>query len=73
MHSHEDKLHVGQCLFEAPAGVELKWTGDAVIGRDYMADVQTSLDRFCKAKDRKPIWNDVNGAAKFVGPAIITR
>ncbi|HEY2155835.1 MAG TPA: MMPL family transporter [Isosphaeraceae bacterium] len=28
-----------------PAGLELKWTGDAVIGRDYMADVQTSLDR----------------------------
>ena len=29
----------------APAGLEVKWTGDAVIGRDYMADVQTSLDR----------------------------
>ncbi len=28
-----------------PDGLELKWTGDAVIGRDYMADVQTSLDR----------------------------
>ena len=24
---------------------EVRWTGDAVIGRDYMADVQTSLDR----------------------------
>jgi RND superfamily putative drug exporter len=29
----------------APAGLELRWTGDAVIGRDYMANVQTSLDR----------------------------
>jgi RND superfamily putative drug exporter len=28
-----------------PAGLELCWTGDAVIGRDYMANVQTSLDR----------------------------
>jgi RND superfamily putative drug exporter len=30
---------------EIPAGLELKWTGDAVIGRDYMRNVQTSLDR----------------------------
>jgi putative drug exporter of the RND superfamily len=29
----------------APAGLELRWTGDAVIGRDYMANVQASLDR----------------------------
>jgi RND superfamily putative drug exporter len=29
----------------APPGLELRWTGDAVIGRDYMANVQTSLDR----------------------------
>ncbi len=28
-----------------PAGLELRWTGDAVIGRDYMAGVKTSLDR----------------------------
>jgi RND superfamily putative drug exporter len=28
-----------------PAGLEVRWTGDAVIGRDYMANVQTSLDR----------------------------
>ena len=28
-----------------PAGLELRWTGDAVIGRDYMAQVQASLDR----------------------------
>lgn len=29
----------------APAGLQIRWTGDAVIGRDYMANVQTSLDR----------------------------
>jgi RND superfamily putative drug exporter len=28
-----------------PPGLELHWSGDAVIGRDYMANVQTSLDR----------------------------
>src|SRR5579875_1934590 len=28
-----------------PAGLELRWTGDAVIGRDYMDGVKTSLDR----------------------------
>jgi RND superfamily putative drug exporter len=28
-----------------PAGLELLWTGDAIIGRDYMASVQESLDR----------------------------
>ena len=28
-----------------PEGLDLCWTGDAVIGRDYMANVQTSLDR----------------------------
>ncbi len=28
-----------------PAGLQIRWTGDAVIGRDYMANVQTSLDR----------------------------
>ncbi|MDR3636123.1 MAG: MMPL family transporter, partial [Isosphaeraceae bacterium] len=28
-----------------PAGLELLWTGDAVLGRDFMADVQVSLDR----------------------------
>ncbi len=27
------------------SGLELRWTGDAVIGRDYMAQVQVSLDR----------------------------
>lgn len=29
----------------APAGLQLRWTGNAVIGRDYMGGVQTSLDR----------------------------
>jgi len=28
-----------------PTGLDVRWTGDAVIGRDYMANVQTSLDR----------------------------
>ena len=32
-----------------PVGLELSWTGDAVIGRDYMASVQTSLDRVALA------------------------
>lgn len=32
-------------LGAAPRGLELLWTGDAVIGRDYMRDVQVSLDR----------------------------
>jgi RND superfamily putative drug exporter len=27
------------------AGLEFRWTGDSVIGRDYMAQVQASLDR----------------------------
>ena len=29
----------------APGGLEIRWTGDAVIGREYMANVKTSLDR----------------------------
>jgi RND superfamily putative drug exporter len=28
-----------------PAGLEVHWSGDAVLGMDYMADIQTSLDR----------------------------
>jgi RND superfamily putative drug exporter len=28
-----------------PAGLRVQWSGDAVIGRDYMANVQKSLDR----------------------------
>lgn len=28
-----------------PAGLQVRWTGDAVIGREYMNNVQTSLDR----------------------------
>ncbi len=37
------QAHAGDLAM--PAGLELRWTGDAVIGRDYMANVQTSLDR----------------------------
>lgn len=29
----------------APEGLQVRWSGDAVIGRSYMEDVQTSLDR----------------------------
>ncbi len=29
----------------SPAGLEVRWTGDAVVGREYMKNVQTSLDR----------------------------
>ena len=32
-----------------PAGLSIFWTGDAVIGRDYMRNVQTSLDRAAMA------------------------
>jgi putative drug exporter of the RND superfamily len=32
-----------------PTGLQLLWTGDAVVGRDYMAAVQTSLDRVAAA------------------------
>ncbi len=30
---------------EPPDGLEVRWAGDALIGRDYMSNVQTSLDR----------------------------
>ncbi len=33
----------------AVAGLELRWTGDSVIGRDYMGQVQASLDRAAAA------------------------
>ena len=32
-----------------PGGLEVRWAGDAMIGRDYMANVQTSLDRAAAA------------------------
>jgi putative drug exporter of the RND superfamily len=32
-----------------PAGLDLTWTGDAVVGRDYMRNVQISLDRAAMA------------------------
>jgi len=34
---------------KAPEGLEFHWTGDAIIGLDYMAGVQTSLDRAAMA------------------------
>ena len=30
---------------DLPQGLEVRWAGDALIGRDYMSNVQTSLDR----------------------------
>jgi RND superfamily putative drug exporter len=30
---------------ELPRGLEVRWAGDALIGRDFMGNVQTSLDR----------------------------
>ncbi len=30
---------------ELPEGLEVRWAGDALIGRDYMSNIQTSLDR----------------------------
>jgi putative drug exporter of the RND superfamily len=30
---------------DLPEGLEVRWAGDALIGRDYMSNVQTSLDR----------------------------
>ncbi len=32
-------------LADSPEGLRVRWTGDAVIGREYMKNVQTSLDR----------------------------
>ncbi len=34
-----------QADLATPAGLDVRWTGDAVIGRDYMRNVQISLDR----------------------------
>jgi putative drug exporter of the RND superfamily len=30
---------------DLPDGLEVRWAGDALIGRDYMSDIKTSLDR----------------------------
>ena len=30
---------------DLPEGLEVRWAGDALIGRDYMSNVQISLDR----------------------------
>jgi RND superfamily putative drug exporter len=32
-------------LLDLPQGLEVRWAGDALIGRDYMSNVQASLDR----------------------------
>jgi putative drug exporter of the RND superfamily len=34
---------------DLPQGLEVRWAGDALIGRDYMGNVQTSLDRAAMA------------------------
>ena len=39
------QTQAGRADLSPPAGLVVLWTGDAVIGRDYMANVQTSLDR----------------------------
>ncbi len=39
------EAEAGSHDLRAPSGLEVRWTGDAVIGRDFMASVQTSLDR----------------------------
>jgi RND superfamily putative drug exporter len=39
------RLEAAVAARPAPDGLERRWTGDAVVGRDYMRDVQTSLDR----------------------------
>jgi RND superfamily putative drug exporter len=39
------KAEAAEAGLRVPPGLALCWTGDAVIGRDYMANVQTSLDR----------------------------
>jgi RND superfamily putative drug exporter len=35
----------GEAALGRPEGLEVRWSGDAVIGRDYMGAVRTSLDR----------------------------
>ncbi len=40
-----DEIEARSAALSRPDGLALAWTGDAVIGRDYMADVQRSLDR----------------------------
>jgi len=39
------RTHASDPDLALPSGLEIHWTGDAVIGGDYMAKVQTSLDR----------------------------
>ena len=39
------QAQAGRPDLASPAGLDVRWTGDAVIGRDYMRNVQVSLDR----------------------------
>src|SRR5205823_230077 len=39
------KAQPASAALAPPAGLEINWSGDAVLGLDYMRDIQTSLDR----------------------------
>jgi putative drug exporter of the RND superfamily len=43
------ELQTSAPQFAPPEGLEARWTGDAMMGRDYMANVQTSLHRAAAA------------------------
>jgi uncharacterized membrane protein YdfJ with MMPL/SSD domain len=43
-----------------PKGLEVRWAGDALIGRDYMRNVQTSLDRAAVATVVRSAGDDRN-------------
>lgn len=44
-HETVQKLRDAAAGLPAPEGLKVRWSGDAVVGRDYMRDVQVSLDR----------------------------
>jgi RND superfamily putative drug exporter len=44
-HEAVSKIVQSASALPRPEGLELLWSGDAVVGKDYMHDVQTSLDR----------------------------
>jgi RND superfamily putative drug exporter len=39
------KAQAGAGALPPPSGLAIEWSGDAVLGLDYMGDIQTSLDR----------------------------
>jgi RND superfamily putative drug exporter len=39
------KTQANSAALAPPRGLEVAWSGDAVLGLDYMSDIQTSLDR----------------------------